>query len=102
MLSILSNINIISVLGFLAFLINIIVQLIKNLKYIKDVPTDLVTIITSLIVTMGCSLTYFQMSGTHIDISCIVVPLVASFPIAFISMYGFETFKKLYERFNIK
>lgn len=88
--------QLIIILGLLAFTVNIIVELTKDLKYIKDVPTKLYTILISLIINIS----YLIISKIQINISNILVALIGAFFVAFISIYGWETFDDLKDRFE--
>ena len=93
-----NNMNIIlGVLMVLAFVVNIIVQITKELI---PLPTKAWAIIVSLIVTI--SSTYIASSYKMFDftISNIILSSVGSFIVAYIAMYGFDTFKELWERFR--
>ena len=81
----------------LAFAVNIIVQITKEFI---PVPTKLWCIIVSASVVLGGMLAL--VSGGHIKFSIvtIILAILGSFIIAFIAMYGFDTFKELWERFK--
>lgn len=92
--------NIGSVLGIvmvLAFTVNIIVQITK--EYIL-IPTKLWCIIVSAALIIGCVLSLMAIGYIKFSVFAILLGIVGSFIIAFIAMYGFDTFKELWERFK--
>lgn len=91
---------ILGVVGFLAFIINIITQLTKEIGFLSRIPTALQVIVTSLII---CLLVYFGYS-TYAELTIqwyyIVATIIGSFLISYVSMYGFEKLKEIYDRFR--
>lgn len=93
--------TVIAILGLLAFIVNIIVELIKDLAPFKKTPTKFVAILTSFLVCVFSSLIYINYTGTQIALGLLIPTIIlGTFPIAFISMYGFDTFKELYNKFK--
>ena len=89
-----------SVLGIvmaLAFVVNIIVQVTK--EYIP-VPTKAWCILVSATLILGCMLGLVACGHIKLNALSIILGMVGSFIIAFIAMYGFDTFKELWERFK--
>lgn len=92
--------NIGSVLGIvmvLAFTVNIIVQITK--EYII-IPTKLWCIIVSAALIIGCVLSLMAIGQIKFSLFAILLGIVGSFIVAFIAMYGFDTFRELWERFK--
>ena len=92
--------NIGSVLGIvmvLAFTVNIIVQITK--EYIL-IPTKLWCIIVSAALIIGCILSLMAIGYIKFSLFAILLGIVGSFIVAFIAMYGFDTFRELWERFK--
>ena len=92
--------NIGSVLGIvmvLAFTVNIIVQITK--EYIL-IPTKLWCIIVSAALIIGCILALMAIGYIKFSLFAILLGIVGSFIVAFIAMYGFDTFRELWERFK--
>ena len=89
--------NVLGVVMALAFVVNIIVQLTK--EYIP-IPTKAWCIIVSASLVIGVMLGV--MSVGYIDFSFlgIILGIIGSFIVSFIAMYGFDTFKELWERFR--
>lgn len=93
--------DILSILGLLSFIVNIIVELIKEVGPLKKVPTQAVAIVVSLIVCCLGSVLYINYFNVTISIlSLISIIVLGCFPVAYIAMFGFDTFKSLYEKFN--
>lgn len=93
--------NIISLLGLLAFGVNIIVEMIKEVGPLKKVPTQSVAIVVSFIVCILGSILYINYAGIQVGLGVLIPSiLLGAFPVAYIAMFGFDTFKSLYEKFN--
>lgn len=81
-------------LGALAALTTIIVQVLKNILP-KKIPTQLVTIIVGLVLSISTALVYFASPLEAVGIG-VVIGLVT----AFASMNGFDALKNIWLRFN--
>ena len=88
---------VIAVIMAIAFVVNIIVQMTKEFI---PIPTKLWCIIISFIVTLLALIIGSNMQLIDFNISLILLAFFASFVIAFIAMYGFDTFKELWQRFK--
>lgn len=85
------------VLMVMAFFVNIVVQITKEFIHI---PTKLWAILVSLIITTlslcaGVSWGWFKAT-----VGMVILSFAGSFVIAYVAMYGFDTFKELWERFK--
>lgn len=81
----------------LAFIVSIIVQYTKG--FIK-IPTKIWVLIVSSVVVI-CSMALGISEGYIVfDVSSVVFSLLGSFLVAYVSMYGFDTVKELWERFK--
>lgn len=92
--------NIGSILGIimvLAFIVNIIVQITKEFILL---PTKLWCIIVSASLIIGCVLSLMAIGYIKFSFLIILLGIIGSFIVAFIAMYGFDTFKELWERFK--
>ncbi|MBR5506881.1 MAG: hypothetical protein IKV88_02410 [Clostridia bacterium] len=92
--------NIGSVLGIvmvLAFTVNIIVQVTKDFILL---PTKLWCIVVSASLIIGCVLSVMAIGYIKFSLFAILLGIVGSFIVAFIAMYGFDTFRELWERFK--
>ncbi len=83
-------------LGALAAIVNVIVELSKAFIP-KKVPTQLVTIIVSLIVCLAFVFLFCEIGIKTIILGIFMTPIVA-----FTSMNGFDTLTKLWKRFQIE
>ena len=81
----------------LAFLVNIIVQITKGFV---PVPTKMWCVLVSVTVIMALLFAGTSIGILKINTGYIVLSLVGSFIISFIAMYGFDTFKELWQRFK--
>lgn len=81
-------------LGMLAFIVSVIVQLTKEL--VKKIPTQLYTMLIAIFISFA---DYFCNVPSH-TIDGIFMTLVSGFMVAYISMYGWETFNDLYLRYK--
>lgn len=82
--------------GGLAAMVAVIVQVLKNLLP-KGFPTKYLTMIVSLFVVFG----FIAVTSTF-TAPTIIGGIFSSFIISFISMFGFDTFKELVERTEMK
>lgn len=82
-------------LGMLAAIVNIIVQVIKGFIP-KKIPTQVVTIIVSLLVCIAFVFIFWEIGIKTLIIGVFMTPIVA-----FTSMNGFDTLKKIWGRFQI-
>ena len=80
-----------------AFLVNITVQMTK--AYIP-LPTKLWCIIVAIIVDIGVLWAGADYGIFKWSVSAVMAFLFLSFIVSFVSMYGFDTFKNLWQRFK--
>ena len=88
------------ILGLLmaaAFLVNIIVQLTK--EYIP-LPTKLWCILIAVSVVIALLFIGICLQIIELNAASILLSIFGSFIVAFIAMYGFDTFKELWIRFK--
>ena len=81
----------------LAFGTNITVQMLKGLI---NIPTKLLCLIVSVMLNIVATLALSSNGYVQIDFGTIITAVFTSPVVAFISMYGFDTFKELWERFK--
>jgi len=82
--------NGLSLIGGMAAIVSIITELLKNKI---PIPTKALAIIISVIVVMAYT---FMNKGFSIEAT--VNGFVSSFIVAFVSTYGWESFKELWDR----
>ena len=83
-------------IGGLAFIVSLITEVLKNLLPEKF-PTKLLVMIISLILTIGFVLLFGGVSVVNG-----VYGAIGSFIVSFVSMYGWDSFKELYDRFRYR
>lgn len=86
--------NVLGAIGILAAIVSIFTELFKNIIP-KSFPTKALVMITSLIITLG-----FILIFCAISIKMIAFGIIGSFVVAFISMYGWDTFKEIIIKFK--
>ena len=93
-----SGVTLISVISVMALFISIVTQLTKEFIP-KVIPTTLYVLIISVISTVVGVLCYLQYKGLEIKFYIVVGSIALGFLVAFISMYGWDEFKELKDRF---
>jgi hypothetical protein len=82
------------VIGILAALVSIVTEVLKKIIP-NSFPTKALVIIISLILTIGFILIFCTLS-----LKLILLGIVGSFVVAFIAMYGWDTFKEIITKFK--
>lgn len=88
---------VLGVLMALAFVVNIIVQMTKGFI---PLPTKLWCVLVAGTVVMGALFGVASFGVLKISAAYIIFSLIGSFIVAYIAMYGFDTFKELWQRFK--
>ena len=86
--------------GALAFVVSVITEVIKGIGVFKKIPTDIVVIILSMVLTVVAFFAVAQEVLLVVTWYCIVAVLSGGFFVAFITMYGWRKLKGLWTRFN--
>ena len=86
--------------GALAFVVSVITEVIKGIGVFKKIPTDIVVIILSMVLTVVAFFAYAQYVSLVVTWYLIVAALIGGFFVAFITMYGWSKLKELWTRFN--
>lgn len=86
--------------GALAFAVSVITEVIKGIGVFKKIPTDIVVIILSMVLTVVAFFAYAQYAALVVTWYLIVAALIGGFFVAFITMYGWSKLKELWTRFN--
>lgn len=86
--------SVLGMIGVLAAVVAIIVEVLKNVLP-QSIPTKLLTMIVSFVVV----LVYTFVFGT-VTLPSIVLAIFGGFVISFISMFGFDQFKEVINRFT--
>lgn len=87
-------------IGALAFVVSVITEVIKGIGVFKKIPTDIVVIILSMVLTVVAFFAYAQYTALVVTWYLIVAALIGGFFVAFIAMYGWSKLKELWTRFN--
>jgi hypothetical protein len=91
----------VTIIGVLAFLVSVITEVTKKIGFLAKIPTDFQVIVLSIVL---CQVAYFAYTSKFsIEIQWYYVAgcFIAAFIVSFISMYGWEKFTTLYNRFVI-
>ena len=84
-------------LAALAFVVNIIVEVTKDFI---PVPTKAWAMIVSCVVSVSALFIASAYDVLPLNASNIILSVLGSFIVAYVSMYGFDTFKDLWNRFQ--
>jgi high-affinity Fe2+/Pb2+ permease len=87
-------------ISILAFIVSVITQVIKDLTIFKPIPTNLVVVVLSLVVTVLAYTICCSISGYRIYWYGIIGSLFAGFIVAYIATYGWEKFNALWQRYQ--
>jgi len=88
---------ILGVIMALSFVVNIIVQLTKG---VVPLPTKLWCVLVAVTVDLGVLFGVATLKILDLNVGHILLSIIGSFIIAYIAMYGFDTFKDLWTRFK--
>lgn len=86
--------SVLGAIGILAALVSMITEVLKKIVP-ESFPTKVLVMIVSLILTIA-----FVLIFCAAGIKMIVFGIVGSFVVAFIAMYGWDTFKEVITRFK--
>lgn len=86
--------------GALAFIVSVITEVIKSIGAMKKVPTDIVVLALSMVLTVVVFLAYAQYASIAIVWYWVVAAIICGFFVAFIAMYGWSKLSELWTRFN--
>ena len=81
----------------LSFVVNIVVQLTKETV---PLPTKLWCVLVSITIDLGALFGVSTFGILKINAGYVLFSIIGSFIIAYIAMYGFDTFKELWKRFK--
>ncbi|HHZ17805.1 MAG TPA: hypothetical protein GX390_00785 [Acholeplasmataceae bacterium] len=87
-------------LGAMAFIVSVITEVIKETKLFKKVPTDLVVIALSLILTVTAYFALAAIYDKRIIWYEVVASVVVGFFVAFVAMFGWSKLDALFTRFR--
>lgn len=89
-------------LGLFAFCVELITQLTKDLPLIRKMPTRLYVLIVSVTLCVMAVFIFAAWLGITVLWYYVVLAVFASFIVAYISIFGWEVFNELYERYKVK
>lgn len=90
-----------SIVGVLVVLTNIIVQVIKKSTWDK-IPTNILAVIVSMILTMATFFAYCQIKGITVVWYLVFAALVLGFMVAYAAMFGYDKLKEVLNNINSK
>lgn len=88
-----STVSVIGVIGILAAFVSVITEVLKGIIP-KSFPTKLLVLIISFIVTILTIIVFCEIS-----FKMIAAGIIGSFVVSFVSMYGFDSLKSIFDRF---
>jgi hypothetical protein len=98
--NILANVStVLLVVGVLAFLVSVITQVLKGV--FAKLPTDILVVILSLVLSVGLYLAYISYIGHVFAIYELAGVFVGAFIVAYVAMYGWQKLTDLYNRFKV-
>ena len=81
--------TIITIIGILVALTNVIVEVVKTATWDK-LPTNIVALIVSLVLTMLAGIAYCQINGIVLTWYIIIALVVVGFMVSYAAMFGFD------------
>ena len=90
----------VAVIGALVFAVMLITEVIKNLSFMKNVPTDIVVLALSMILTVAAFAAYTQYTAMVITWYMVVAAIICGFFVAFVAMFGWGKFRELWCRYS--
>ena len=88
-----STASVIGTIGILAAFVSIITEVLKGIIP-KSFPTKSLVLIISLIITVLAVILFCDIS-----FKMIAAGIIGSFVVSFVSMYGFDSLKSIFDRF---
>lgn len=92
--------QLVTAIGALAFAVSVITEVIKGVGIMKKIPTDIVVIVLSVVLTVVAFFAYAQYVALAFMWYWVVAALICGFFVAFIAMYGWSKLNELWTRFN--
>ena len=87
------------IVAILVVITNIIVQVVKKATWDK-IPTNLLVVIVSMVLTVGAILAIFQIKAVAITWYMIAAVLILGIFVAYAAMFGFDKFREALEQIN--
>ena len=86
--------TILTIVGILVVLTNIVVQVLKKATWEK-LPTNILAIIVSMVLTLVAFFAYCQIRGVAVLWYMVVAAIVVGFMVAYAAMFGFDKLKEV-------
>ena len=90
----------VAVIGALVFAVMLITEVIKNLSFMRDVPTDIVVLTLSMLLTVVAFVAYAQCTALAVTWYMVVAAIICGFFVAFVAMFGWGKFRELWNRYS--
>lgn len=87
------------IVAILVVITNIIVQVVKKATWDK-IPTNLLVVIVSMLLTVGVFLAIFQIRAVAITWYMIAAVVILGIFVAYAAMFGFDKFREALEQIN--
>ena len=87
------------IVAILVVITNIIVQMVKKATWDK-IPTNLLVVIVSMLLTVGVFLAIFQIRAVAITWYIIAAVVILGIFVAYAAMFGFDKFREALEQIN--
>ena len=87
------------IVAILVVITNIIVQVVKKATWDK-IPTNLLVVIVSMVLTVGAFLAIFQIKAVAITWYMIAAVVILGIFVAYAAMFGFDKFREALEQIN--
>jgi len=89
-----------TIVGVLAFITSVITEVIKESTVFKRIPTDLVVICISILITLFTLFSYATYAKFVVSWYLTVGAVIVGFFVAFVATFGWEKLTTLYARFR--
>jgi divalent metal cation (Fe/Co/Zn/Cd) transporter len=90
----------IAVIGALTVLVNLLTEVVKKATWNK-VPTDLLVVLLSELLTLASGAAYVQMHSISIQWYTVVAAVVVGLLVAYGAMFGFDKLKEALSRITV-
>lgn len=90
----------VAAVAILAFVVSAIIEVIKNIGPLKNVPTDAVVIVLSMVITVAAYFGLISYYGRIFVWYELALAIIGSFIVAYVAMFGWEKLSGLWKRFK--
>lgn len=92
---------IVSSVAALAIIISVIIQVLKQISFLDKIPTELMVIVLSLILTPVGTKIYFNYIDMPVTSTVVIGSVILGFFVAFVSMFGWEKLTSIVSQFKV-